>query len=258
MLFYHRIADDRATQWTMSLATFQRQLRWLGRHFDLVSLAEAQRRVSSGHNQRPSATITFDDGYAENCEHALPLLVERQIPCTYFVCSQHVATGSPFAHDLALGHRLAPNTPQQLRDLARAGIDIGAHTRTHADLGQIDDPQRLHEELVVARDELEQMCGATVRYFAFPFGLKRNLNPAAFWLARQAGYHGVCSAYGGFNFPGEDAFHLQRVHGDDQMARFKNLALFDPWRQGRIERYRYEIGDRTATQIDDEPVEVAT
>ncbi len=258
VLFYHRIADDRATPWTAPFATFERQLRWLGRHFDLVSLTEAQRRIRAGHNERPSATITFDDGYAENCDRALPLLIERRIPCTYFVCSQHVATGSPFAHDLALGYRLAPNTPEQIRELARAGIDIGAHTRTHADLGQIDDPGRLHEELVGARDELEQICGAAVRYFAFPFGLKRNMSPAAFRLARQAGYLGVCSAYGGFNFPGDDAFHIQRVHGDDEMARFKNLALVDPWRQGRVKRYCYEMTDRTVAPSAEESVEVST
>ena len=144
-----------ATPWTAPFSTFERQMGWLERHFDMVSLAEAQHRMRTG-NERPSATITFDDGYAENCDRALPLLIERQIPCTYFVCSQHVLSGTPFSHDLALGQRLAPNSPEQLRALARAGIDIGAHTRTHVDLGRTNDPEVLHDEIVVARRNLRR------------------------------------------------------------------------------------------------------
>jgi hypothetical protein len=47
-------------------------------------------------------------------------------------------------------------------------------------------------------------------------------------MARDAGYRGVCSAYGGYNFPGDDAFHLQRIHGDAEMIRLKNWITMDP------------------------------
>ncbi len=65
--------------------------------------------------------------------------------------------------------------------------------------------------MVAAGEELQAALGRPVRYFAFPFGLHANLNAAAFALARGAGYEAVCSGYGGFNFPGDDAFHLQRI-----------------------------------------------
>src|SRR5215208_1999692 len=66
ILFYHRVADDHPNDWTMSRRSFARQLRWLRSRFDIVSLSEAQARISSGCNQRPTACITFDDGYADN------------------------------------------------------------------------------------------------------------------------------------------------------------------------------------------------
>ena len=66
VLFYHRIADDRASAWTVSNRTFARQIGWLQGHFDLVSLEEVQRRIRSGVNRRPCVSITFDDGYADN------------------------------------------------------------------------------------------------------------------------------------------------------------------------------------------------
>ena len=79
VLFYHRVADRDSNPWTMSRAEFAAQLRWLRARFDLVDLAEAQRRIAAGQNRRPTACITFDDGYAENLEFALPLLIREQV-----------------------------------------------------------------------------------------------------------------------------------------------------------------------------------
>jgi peptidoglycan/xylan/chitin deacetylase (PgdA/CDA1 family) len=246
VLFYHRVADDRETEWTCTNRTFARQMRWLAARFDMVSLAEAQQRIRREKNHRPSVSITFDDGYAENCRQALPLLIRERIPCTYFVATQYVLHGQPFPHDVALGKRYSPNSIDQLRQLAAAGIEIGAHTRSHADLGKINDPTRLCDEVVVAGEELQAAIGRPVRYFAFPYGQHANLNPAVFQMAYDAGYEAVCSAYGGFNFPGDDAFHLQRIHGDADMIRLKNWATVDP-RKKRTRRYAYESLERTGS-----------
>lgn len=241
ILFYHRVADDRANDWTCSNAMFARQIRWLRQRFEMVSLAEARRRVASGVNRHPCVTITFDDGYADNCQHALPLLIREGIPCTYFVASQHILEGWPFPHDVALSRPLKPNTPEQLRGLAAAGIDIGAHTRTHADLGQPLGADRLYQEVVVARDELEKITGTRVAHFAFPYGQHANLSQAAISLARDHGYDAVCSAYGGFNFPGDDPFHLQRIHVDDDMIRMKNWVSVDPRKLRSTRRWEYQL-----------------
>jgi peptidoglycan/xylan/chitin deacetylase (PgdA/CDA1 family) len=227
VLFYHRIADDRANRQTTSNATFRRQIEWLRRRCDLVSLEEVQRRIREG-NHRPCVSITFDDGYAENCREAIPLLIRERIPCTYFVTLENVRDGKPFAHDLAAGQCFPPNTMAELRAMAAAGIEIGAHTYTHPDLGQIADRGRLEYEVVTAGCELAEALGRRTRYFAFPYGLTRNLNPLALELARTAGYEGVCMARGGYNLPGGNAFNLQRIHGDEETIRVKNWVTLDP------------------------------
>lgn len=239
VLFYHRIADDGAGEWTYPTGLFRRQMEWLAPRFDAISLEEAQRRIRSGDNRRPAVCITFDDGYAANCETALPLLIEAQIPCTYFVGVENVLEGKPFPHDVARRRPLAPNTVEQLRGLAACGVEIGCHTRTHADLGAIRDRNRLHDEIVAAGEELQSAIDHPVRYFAFPFGQYANLNAEAFHLAYEAGYDGVCSAYGGVNLPGDDAFHLQRVPGDPTMIRLKNWLTGDP-RKRSIARFEYD------------------
>ncbi|PHS01542.1 MAG: xylanase, partial [Blastopirellula sp.] len=201
-LFYHRVADDHPNGWTISRSGFEQQLDWLQENVELVSLYEAQQRIKNRYNDKPCVAITFDDGYAENCEHALPLLIKRKIPCTYFVCTSHIVNGLPFPHDVERGTPFPPNTVEQLKALAGSGIEIGAHTRTHANLGIINDEQQLQDEVIDATRHLEQLIDRPIRYFAFPYGMPENLNDRTFQLCKEAGLHGVCSAYGGYNFPG--------------------------------------------------------
>jgi peptidoglycan/xylan/chitin deacetylase (PgdA/CDA1 family) len=228
ILFYHRVADTVFNDWTCPTDTFVAQMDWLQQRFEMVSLAEAQRRIASGQNERPCVHISFDDGYADNCNVALPLLVEQEIPCTYFVATRFVLEQRPFPHDVAAGEPLAPNTPGQLREFAAAGIEIGAHTRTHADLGKISDTSALEDEIVGSRRDLEDLLGRQVDYFAFPFGTPKKMSLQAFQLVRDAGFRGACSAYGDYNWPGDESFHLRRFHGEPEMVRLKNCVTVDP------------------------------
>jgi len=237
VVYYHRVADRAANPWTISNREFSRQLDWLHRNFELISLAAAQQRIAAGSNTRPAVCITFDDGYAENCEHALPQLIARGIPVTYFVASRFILNQSPFPHDAERGEPLPPNTVAQLRSLAAQGIEIGAHTRSHADLGPISDTAVLWKEIAGSREDLEQAVGHPVRFFAFPYGQYSNLHVKAFRIARQAGFSGVCSAYGGYNFPGADPFHLQRIHGDPCFLRLRSWLNLDPRIAASVERF---------------------
>jgi peptidoglycan/xylan/chitin deacetylase (PgdA/CDA1 family) len=228
VVMYHRIADDRATPWTVSNRTFVRQIDWLARRFDVIALEEAQRRLRVGDNTRMAVSITFDDGYAENCHQAIPLLVKRRIPCTYFVTVKNMLSGEPFEHDRALGLRLLPNNAEQLRAMAAAGIELGTHGYDHLDLARIDDPAELHRQVVEGGERLAACVERRVRYFAFPYGQFRNLSSRAMDLAYAAGYEAVCSGYGGYNFPGNSPFHLQRIPIDDSLSQLTSAVFLDP------------------------------
>jgi len=226
ILFYHRIADATQNPWTMDCENFAKQVDWLTQRFDIVTLAEAQRRIRSGANDRPTAVITFDDGYADNCDFALPLLLDQNVPFVYFVTSGNVLSGEPFPHDIARREPLQPNSVADIRELAEAGVEIGAHTRTHANLAQVPE-QQLYDEIVGSKIDLEDITGQPVKHFAFPFGQHENMSPAGFRIAYQAGLASVSSAYGGYNFPGGDGFHLERVHADPEFLRFRNWLSVD-------------------------------
>jgi hypothetical protein len=57
-------------------------------------------------------------------------------------------------------------------------------------------------------------------------------------MAKDAGYAAVCTAYGGYNFPGDDPFHLQRIPADSEMIRLKNWVTMDP-RKLQTRRFLY-------------------
>lgn len=228
ILFYHRVGDSSCNPWSISNKEFERQVNWLCDHFEIVSLAEAQRRIRSGANSVPTVCLTFDDGYADNCSFAVPLLIARRIPFTYFVTTRHTRSGSPFEHDVKLGQPLQPNSIDAIRAMADAGVEIGGHSRRHLDLGKIHDREVLLDEVIVATQEMSELIDHRIRYFAFPFGQIENLNATVFQLLKEHGFEGVCSAYGGWNEIGSDGFHLQRFHGDPDFARIQNWLTMDP------------------------------
>ena len=104
---YHRIVDDyvAAARTDMpalltSRRLFERHLDMIGRDFRFVSLAEIGERLQQGRTfDRPVAAITFDDGYRDVYERALPILERKGIPAAVFVVTDLVGRRSWQTHD---------------------------------------------------------------------------------------------------------------------------------------------------------------
>lgn len=245
VLFYHRVADEISNSWTISVKEFERHVDYCRNHFDLIGLDELQRRVREIDAHRPSVTFTFDDGYAENCRHALPLLIRNRIPCTYFVSVQHIRDQISFSHDVDAGQPLPVNTVDELVAAAEGGIEIGLHTYSHFDFSQTFDPATLEREIHGAKVELEELIGRPIRYFAFPYGLPEQLHPDAIKAVYQAGMLGFCSAFGAYNFPCQDDFHIRRIHGDPEFARLLNWLTYDAGKIHKAPTIRYDLSPPT-------------
>jgi len=226
-LFYHRVADVHPNDWTISRATFGSHVSYCRKHFDLISLAQLQERCAKATSFRPSVSFTFDDGYAENMDYAIPLLIQQKIPCTYFVTVENILSGGPFEHDVHQGRPLATNTIAQVREMADNGIEIGLHTRSHINFADVTCRKTLKREISDAGAELADLIGRPIRYFAFPFGLPAQLTQEAIETVYEAGMVGFCSAYGAYNLVGQDTFHIRRIHGDCDFSRLQNWLTFD-------------------------------
>lgn len=228
VFFYHRVATHSMNGWSIQKKNFERQLDWILKNASLVSLDRVLDSQILGTRAEPMVAITFDDGYAENCEHAIPALIERSIPCTYFVATHFVETGTPFPHDVACGAPLRPNTIEEIISLADQGVQIGAHSHRHIDFGRPLSDEILRAEITDVRKRLQDWTGQAIDYFAFPFGLKHNISQEAIDVVFESGFKCFVSATGGMNWPGQNANHLQRIHGDRGMATLKNWLTYDP------------------------------
>lgn len=228
ILFYHRVADTVPTPWTITERGFTEHLDLFLKTGQLASLAEIQAEQSAGLRDRLKIAVTFDDGYRDNLKFAIPELVRRRIPCTYFVTTENIETGTPFRHDLVRRQPLPVNTKSEIREMAEAGIEIGGHTATHLDLGHNWLHEKLVAELADSRKKLQDWTGQPIRYFAFPFGQRHNISQAAIDMVAEAGYAGFVSAYGAWNHPGRDDFHLRRFHGDPCTAAVRDWLTLDP------------------------------
>ena len=215
IMLYHHVITDRPHTMGMSTAQFDRQVRFLSRHYRIASLPDALEMLRSGRVDAPTVVLTFDDGYADNFLNVRAVLEPLGLSATFFVCSDHLTNGTKFAHDLKAGDRdFAPMTWEQVATMRRRGFVFGSHTRTHFDCGSTDG-EKLRDEICGAGRELERRLGEGVPYFSFPWGQPGNMSAEAVTIAKDS-YRYVFSACGGANHPGQPGrWHfLRHSHPD--------------------------------------------
>jgi peptidoglycan/xylan/chitin deacetylase (PgdA/CDA1 family) len=121
ILIYHRVlpAADPLREGDPDAEGFRWQMRLLARHFNVLPLQDAVRRLREGSLPARAACVTFDDGYADNCTIALPILKEVGLPATFFVATAYLDGGRMFNDTLI---ELAARLPAGRCDLSRAGL----------------------------------------------------------------------------------------------------------------------------------------
>jgi peptidoglycan/xylan/chitin deacetylase (PgdA/CDA1 family) len=197
VLCYHSVHPS-VPYASASPAEFARHLDWLASACDVVPLDRvgdpAEGAPGAGDAPgRPRVALTFDDGYDDNHAYALPLLAERGLPATFFVTAGFLERDEAVLAHLAHIWRtpvdaLTPLTWSQVAEMHAAGMAIGSHTWSHANLAVLAAPQATHE-LRGSKDVIETRLGAPVDAVAYPFGkLRHNVVAETFALAEAAGY----------------------------------------------------------------------
>jgi len=211
VILYHHLVSERPHPIGMPTTAFAAHLRYLKRHYRIVSLADALAMLRSGRVEEPTAVLTLDDGYGENFINLRAALRAEPAPVTLFVCPELIEKNRPFPHDVRdLRLDFRPFTPAEVQRLAGDAITIGSHTRTHFDCGSTD-AAALEYEITGSRQDLERLLGAPVPFFSFPWGQPQHMSEPARQMAATQ-YRHFFSAFGGANLPGQGApQHLKRV-----------------------------------------------
>lgn len=222
ILMYHNIARPprqlpRLRSLYVSPGAFARQM-WLLHRLGYAGLSmSAALPYLRGQRQGRVAVITLDDGYADNLAAALPILARHGFSATCYMVSG--ACGGYNVWDAErLGVRKPLMTVGQLRLWQQAGMEVGAHTRTHPRLSQCSDAQ-LREEIAGSKRELEDVLGKPVSQFCYPYG---DTDERVAAVVREAGFSAATTTRRGRARPGMDSWQLPRI----QVARHHVLAQF--------------------------------
>ena len=183
----------------------------------MLTLDDATRQLTTvlaEAPQRPQVVLTADDGTADWVDVLLPLLVDRQLPMTWYVATQFIDDSRSFPYEGI------PISWAGLRDAVSTGlVTVGSHTHSHAVLSRADGATARFE-LARSAALIEDHLGTACRHFAYPKAMAPS--PAA---DREVRLRFVSAALAGnrVNVPGRaDPARLGRtpVKRSDSTRRF--------------------------------------
>lgn len=169
-----------------------------------------------GKKQGKVVGITFDDGYQNNLLNALPILKKHGFTATCYGVSSMM--GGANSWDLGKVAQKPLMTLEDWKMWQGAGMDVGSHTCTHADLNSISDAEA-NEQIVKSKSELEEKIGCEVRHFCYPYGWYK---PEHCQMVEKAGYASATTTRRGRTQPGADPYTLHRI----MVARATNPLQF--------------------------------
>ena len=216
VLFYHRVSDD-TDPLAIPPRRFAQQMDLLGAEgYRVVDVVEAARLLASGERLDGVVGLSFDDGYRDVAEHALPVLDRRGFRATVFV-----ATG--VADGTATFSWYARQPPvlgwDDILALDGSALSFEAHTVTHPNLTALA-PAAAEREIAGSKHALEQRLGRAVTGFCYPAGLYGERERE---LVARAGFAVATTCEPGANTHGSDLLALRRtaIGAGDRLADFR-------------------------------------
>ncbi len=224
VLSYHNFSRDRSTSRMMvTEAAFEEQMRFLRDNgYRVIPLSQFIDFLNfKGQIPKKSVVITIDDGWRSAYEIALPILKKYGYPATLFVYT-----------DLIVGSQRTLSW-ELIEEMARNGLDIQGHTKTHRKLTLMNPKESFKEYFETIEGELSKSAGIIkakaskeIQYLAYPEG---ETNHLVIELAQKEGYLAAFTAKRGGNpfFTHNYRINRSMIYGDFNLSQFeKNLTIF--------------------------------
>ncbi len=231
ILMYHRVAaldfvDPRLDDWNVPPSVFAEHVAALAEFAECVPLSALPARLRApAPTEKPLVCITFDDGYANFVDAALPVLLRHGLPAACFVVTSCVASEEPMPFDRwAQRHgRSVPTDAWRAADwaaleraLASGLVTVGSHSHGHRD-GSRCDAAALADEAGSSREILLRRLGPeAASVYAYPYGSSRlgHVTGAYVDAVRAAGYAMAVSTDLGLADAASDLFRLPRIEAN--------------------------------------------
>jgi peptidoglycan/xylan/chitin deacetylase (PgdA/CDA1 family) len=229
ILLYHAVTDtpgEHIAPFSVSPREFERQLdSLLAAGYRCLSFSEYMSRrtkddgnVSGGDGR--VAVLTFDDGFADFAESALPAMRARGLPSTLYVTTGWLADAprrEPGPSDRMLSW-------SQLPELVEQGVELGAHSHSHPHMDTVATAAVL-DELRRPKELMEDELGRPVPSFAYPHGYH---GPRVRRLTERAGYESAAAVRNSLTTLGDHPFSVSRL----TVLRATTPEEFSGWLSG--------------------------
>jgi len=159
--------DDTGSVISIAPDEFAEHVSWLSSNkVDVVSIE----RLLLLDDDRDAVALTFDDAFTNFATIAWPLLRDNNLSATLFVPTHHVGRSNQW------GATPGGSMPtlhildwESLGSLAEEGVELGAHSRTHADLSMLSDSQVI-DEIEGSFEDIARETGTSASGLAYPYG----------------------------------------------------------------------------------------
>jgi peptidoglycan/xylan/chitin deacetylase (PgdA/CDA1 family) len=149
---------------------FAWQMEWLSHHAHVITINEVQEWLAGKQVLPPhSVVLTFDDGYADFCAEAAPVLRALGFRATVFLPTGFIGKRSNWRRQPADMVDLPMLSWSQVGKLAEQGICFGSHTVNHADLVELSEAE-VERECAASKSEIEAHTSSPARFFCYPYG----------------------------------------------------------------------------------------
>ncbi len=167
--------------------------------------------------------ITFDDGWRSVLTEAAPILKEYDLPWTFFPVSEWSDERHGFGENIVMSWR-------DIEGLLAGGAEMGSHSATHPDFGQIGLAQ-IVDELGGSRDTFQKRLGFAPTTFAIPLGQSNNWRADSEKAARDAGYSVIYAQAEETRPPGTIARTFVTKFDGDRIFKALLKGKFDRWEE---------------------------
>jgi peptidoglycan/xylan/chitin deacetylase (PgdA/CDA1 family) len=217
ILFYHRVCDE-PDALAVKVSRFRKQMDLLAREgYRVVDIERAVTILESGDSDGRVIALSFDDGYRDVAENALPILAERGFTATVFVATGVVDGTASFTWYVQQPPLLGWDEIEELD--RQATLRFEAHSVTHPNLRALDTTE-LWSEVAGSKLDLERHLGRQSLVFCYPAGL---LGARERDAVEKAGFRMAVTCEPGVNRRDSDRLALHRIpiEAHDRMLDFR-------------------------------------